>query len=90
MLRACLREARTNDMIKQKIHVVVERVNTVVEELSLEAFLISYDAGAHNPDYYPYVIIHHHRRRDDKGLGGGDIDKGLCRDLIKYEGMIEQ
>jgi hypothetical protein len=48
-------------------NVGVKRANTVLEELSLEAFLIRCDARARSPDCYPYVVVEEKMRR---GCGG--------------------
>jgi hypothetical protein len=37
-------------MVKQIGKVRIERVNTMLDELDLEAFLINGPIGAHNPD----------------------------------------
>jgi hypothetical protein len=69
-------------MIKQ-INNVSQESNTILEELSLEAFLINCPLSAHNPCYSPTIS----EKRWQEWGGRGDKSRSLCGNIIEEDRM---
>lgn len=54
-------------------------MNTVLEELCLEALLINCPISGHNPNWSPDVFV---RGKMEKRARRGDISRGLNRNMI--------